>query len=257
VRECLRAQKPVFCEKPLATTVADAESILAAEQQLGRKLVQVGFMRRFDRRHQALKRELERGAIGRPILYKGWHRNVEPGPYGISTRTFVVNSAVHDIDAARWLLGREVEAVFLSGVNTDPALGEDVYDLLLVQLFFGGGALATIEVYVNAAYGYEVGVEIVGDRGTALIGPPTGPTIRADLNCGVRVEADWLERFGQSYVTEIQAWIDAVRRDSHTGPDAWDGYISLVAAEACLRSLQAGAPHPLPSLERPALYRNE
>lgn len=252
--ECLRVNKPVFCEKPLATRVPDAKRILDAETRLGRKLVQVGFMRRFDPQHRALKRELAAGTVGRPILYKGWHRNVKTGDYGVATEIFLTNSAVHDVDSARWLLAQDVEAVFVSGVNTDARLGSDVLDLLLLQLFLSNGCLATIELYVNAAYGYEVGAEIVGESGTVSIGPAGGPVIRSERFGAVRVDGNWLERFRQAYVSELQAWIEAIQRNTHAGSDVWDGYISLLVVEACRKSLQSGSPYRLPSYEKPELY---
>jgi myo-inositol 2-dehydrogenase / D-chiro-inositol 1-dehydrogenase len=97
VHECLRAGKPVLCEKPLATTAAAALGIVEAELQLGRRLIAVGFMRRFDLQHVAVKRAVESGQIGRAILFKGMHRNPDipthlPGPI------VVTNSAIHYID---------------------------------------------------------------------------------------------------------------------------------------------------------------
>ena len=78
--ECLRQNKPVLCEKPLARTAADAKDIVEAESQLGRRLVQVGFMRQYDPRHVAVKNALDSGSVGRPIFFSGWHRNQESYP---------------------------------------------------------------------------------------------------------------------------------------------------------------------------------
>jgi myo-inositol 2-dehydrogenase/D-chiro-inositol 1-dehydrogenase len=255
VLECLRVNKPVLCEKPLATRVADAQKVIDAEMALGRKLVQLGFVRRFDNQHVALKREIESGTIGRPILYRGWHRNMGTGLYGVSSATFLIGSAIHDFDAARWMLGQEIEEVFVRGVNTKKELGEDVFDLLLLQLVLSGGCLATIEVYVAAGYGYEVGVEVVGERGTALIDISPGPAIRSNQTRLMRVEADWLERLAQGYVTELEVWIASIQNNTPAGPDAWDGYASLLAAESSIKALESGTPYRLPRVERPALYQ--
>jgi myo-inositol 2-dehydrogenase/D-chiro-inositol 1-dehydrogenase len=255
VLACLRVEKPVFCEKPLATTTADAQQILETEMNLGRKLVQVGFVRRYDPQHLSLKQTLDTDTIGRPILFRGWHRAVSI-PTGITSEDLLVNSVIHDFDSARWLLGQDIEEVFVRGVHTAPELGRDVLDLQLCQLTLSGDCLATIELYAAARYGYEVGVEVVGERGTALIGPPQGPAIRANQTNGRPVEQTWLERFGPVYVAELQGWVDALSGASAAGPDTWDGYTSVLAAEAGQESLRSGLPQPLQTGPRPVLYDN-
>ena len=119
VMECLRHEKPVFCEKPLATTVDDARTIVDAEAGLGRKMVQVGFMRRYDPRHLDVKSAIDSGAIGNPVLFKGTHRNLGSAP-GSNSESILVNSAVHDLDSARWILGQEIEEVYVHGTHTRP-----------------------------------------------------------------------------------------------------------------------------------------
>lgn len=256
VLECLRAKKPVMCEKPLATSLVDAQKIVDAEIDLGRKLVQVGFCRRFDSQHLAVKREFESGALGRPIMYKGWHRNVGGGGREMSNELFLFGSAVHEFDSIRWFLGQELEEIYVRGVNTDPDLGEDVYDLLLFQLSLTGGCLATFDVYQSAVYGYEIGVELVGERGTALIGPPHLPVVRAAGSYSARIEAHWLERLGKAYITEVQAWVASIESGTPVGANAWDGYMALLGSAYGMEALNSGAPQQVPVHERPAFYHD-
>ena len=165
--DCLRQNKPVLCEKPLATTAADAKNVVDAESQLDRRLVQVGFMRHYDLRHVAVKNTLDSGAVGRPILFKGWHRNKGPYP-GFTSEMVVISSCIHDLYSAQWLLGQEIEEVFIRGASTASAnvAGEgEMLDLQLVNLALSGGCIGTIEVNVTARYGYEVGVEVTGEQG--------------------------------------------------------------------------------------------
>jgi myo-inositol 2-dehydrogenase / D-chiro-inositol 1-dehydrogenase len=253
VMECLQHQKPVFCEKPLATTVEDALGIVDAEVELGRKVIQVGFMRRYDPQHLDVKDAIDSGAIGHPILFKGTHRNAVALP-GTSSESILVNSAVHDLDSARWLLGQEIEEVYVHGTNTPAASDEKVLDLQVIQLKLGGGCLANIEVYVNAGYGYEVDLEVVGDAGTIHMAPANAPVLRKGRYAGHPVEGDWLERFPAAYVLEMQRWIEDLRGGELTGPDAWDGYTSLLAVETCIDSLHSGTKEPFRSLQRPELY---
>ena len=254
VMECLRCRKPVFCEKPLATTVEDARGIVEAEAELGRKLVQVGFMRRYDPRHLDVKSAIDSGAIGQPVLLKGTHRNAGARP-GTSSESILVNSAVHDLDAARWIVGQEIEEVYVQGTNTPAAPDGEVLDLQVIQLALGGGCLANIEVYVNAGYGYDVDLEVVGDAGTIRVAPANAPVLRKQRYASYPVEGDWLERFPAAYVLEMQRWIEDLHNGRLTGPDAWDGYASLLAVESCIASVHSGSKEPFNSPQAPDLYR--
>jgi len=254
VMECLQHEKPVFCEKPLATTVEDARRIVDAEVELDRKVVQVGFMRRYDPQHLDVKSAIESGDIGQPVLFKGTHRNADALP-GTSSESILINSAVHDLDSARWMLGQEIEEVYVHGTNTPAASDGEVFDLQVIQLKLGGGCLANIEVYVNAGYGYEVDLEVVGDAGTIHIAPANAPVLRKQRYAGHPVEGDWLERFPAAYVLEMQRWIENLRGGQLTGPDAWDGYASLLAVESCIGSLHSGTKEPFRSPQCPDLYQ--
>jgi myo-inositol 2-dehydrogenase/D-chiro-inositol 1-dehydrogenase len=169
----------------------------------------------------------------------------------------VINSTIHDLDSARWFLGEEIEEVYLLGVNTAPKLGKDVLDLQVIQFSTTGGRLGTIETNVVSGYGYEVGVEVVGEMGTAQLAPPSGAVVRRERTVSQRVEEDWLQRFHEAYVIELQSWIASLGNGILTGPDAWDGYASLVVADACIASLRSGSPQKVPTLEVPALYASE
>jgi myo-inositol 2-dehydrogenase/D-chiro-inositol 1-dehydrogenase len=256
VLECLENGKPVLCEKPLAGNAGGALEIVEAEVALGRKLVQVGFMRRYDPQHVAVKEAAASGSIGEPVLFKGWHRNLDQDP-GLDSGAVVTNSTIHDLDSARWFLGEEIEEVYALGVNTAPKLGKDVLDLQLIQFSTTGGRLGTIETNVVSGYGYEVGVELVGEMGTVQIPPPSGAVVRGDRAVSQSVEEDWLQRFHEAYVNELRSWIASLVKGTPTGPDAWDGYASLVVADACITSLRTGSPQKVPTLKAPALYARE
>lgn len=254
--ECLRFGKPVLCEKPLATSPAEALGVVEAEVERGEKLVQVGFMRRYDPQHVDVKNTASSGDIGRPVLFKGWHRNAASPP-GADSEWVVINSAIHDLDSVRWMLDGEIEEVFVRGVDTTGSPAEGEFDLQLIQLSLSGGRLGIVEVYVDAGYGYEVGVEVVGTRGTAYTAPPTGAVVRLERAYSQGVEADWLERFETAYTIQLQCWIESLNDGKPNGPNAWDGYAALAAAGACIASIRSGNPEPVSQPERPALYSKE
>ena len=250
---CIEAGKPVLCEKPLATTSTDAERVMAAELAAGRRFVQVGFMREYDPAHKQVKTLIDSGDIGRPLVFRGIHNNL--GTRGARLTTDVItNSAIHDIHSARWLFGSEISSVYVQRVVADPARPETCR-FLIIQLSFENGGLGLIEVNADSGYGYEVLVEISGERGSTRSASLTSPSVRQSGTRSQAVDADWLARFNRAYLDEVQAWIHALNFDSTpTGPTTWDGYMSLVVAEACIRSAETGMSHDVPKLERQALY---
>lgn len=254
VLACLQQGKAVLCEKPLATNPEDARKVVDAEVNAGRQLVTVGFMRRFDPYHLAVKEAVTAGALGRPTLFRGVHRNAQTSP-ALPQHLIVTGSAVHDIDSARWLLQQEVEEVFAYGRRIDPALGNQAVDLLLLQLALADNCLATIEVFISARYGYEVTAEVVGDRGTAVTALPNRATLRHNQQQTIAVPAEWLSRFDQAYLVELEQWVHNVRSRSFTGASAWDGYISLVVAQACITSLETRQPQSIQLPSMPTRYQ--
>jgi myo-inositol 2-dehydrogenase / D-chiro-inositol 1-dehydrogenase len=254
VHACLRSKKPVLCEKPLATTLQDAQSIVEAEQAVGRRLISVGFMRRFDPQHVAVKQAVAAGQVGRPILFKGVHRNPMILP-NVTGPIVVTNSAIHDLDSTRWLLGQEITEVLVRGVRTHASFGAETLDMLLFSMSLTGNCLATIETSVAVEYGYEVLAEVVGERGSALTTSPADAVVRSNKTAGVAVHQSHLDRFQAAFVPEMIDWVRSVQTGQHfAGASAWDGYMGSLVAQTCIQSLQSGAPAPVPTPEKPALY---
>ena len=110
VNACLDAGKPVLCEKPLTTDVASAYAIVEKEAALGQQLIQVGFMRRFDREYVALKDMITSGGLGNPLIVHCAHRNPAV-PDFFDSEYMVRDSVVHEVDVARFLLDEEISSV--------------------------------------------------------------------------------------------------------------------------------------------------
>lgn len=252
---CLAAEKPVLCEKPLATEVDDALRVVEAEVRAGRRTVGVGFMRRFDPAHVAIRDLAHSGAIGAPLLCKGVHRNASVA-YGILGSTILINSAGHDLDSARWLLGGDVASVRVRGLRSHGDLHPDTLDLLTIEQTFVDGRLAVAEVFVNAGYGYEVTAELVCQSGTAMTTQPDRALVRGNGQRGYSVPADWLSRFQDAYVAELNDWVGSLRSGrTFAGASAWDGLVTMVVTEACIRSLECDEDVAVVLPEKPALYR--
>ncbi len=249
----IAAGKPVLCEKPLATSLADAERIVNAELAARKRLVQVGFMRQVDPAHCDLQALLESGQLGAPLRFRGRHFNPRRGDTIISIEEAIVNSLIHDMHSLRWLMGSEVQSAFVQW-RPDHADMPRSARFALAHLTLDNGGLATLEWSGDSGYGYEVGVEIVGELGTAQTHSHSSPTIRRAGRLSQTVTPDWQDRFAEAYQIEVQNWVDSLRLGAPSGPSAWDGYMSLVIADACLRSVDSGLPEATRALDRPAFY---
>jgi myo-inositol 2-dehydrogenase/D-chiro-inositol 1-dehydrogenase len=240
VLAALAAGKPVFCEKPLAPTQEACLRIIDAELAAGRRLVQVGFMRRYDAAYRALKAALDDGTIGAPLMMHCAHRNPSVPPYGFSTEMIITDSAVHEIDQVRWLFDEEVVAASILKPRRTSRAAEGLHDPLIVLLEMASGLLVDDEVFVNAGYGYDIRGEIVGETGTVSMPP--------------RVCADWRERFAHAYDTELEDWLTAAAQGTAAGPSAWDGYAAAAATDSALRALATGQRTQVNLPERPDFY---
>ncbi len=248
---CIDAGKPVLCEKPMATSVADGERVLQAELAAGRRLAQVGFMRVYDQTHADVYDMLARGDIGKALSFRGEHIN--PWRENSSIEGAIINSLIHDIHSARWLMNAEISQVFVQWVRSEPDQPRSAR-YAIVQLAFADGAIGTLEWSGDSGYGYEIVVEITGEAGKARTISHSSPVLRRGHTASQGVSPDWPQRFAQAYLNEVQIWVDAIRGGQPTGPSAWDGYMSLVVAEACIRSVESGLPERAVGRQRPALY---
>lgn len=249
---CIGAGKPVLCEKPLATTAADALRVFRAEMAAGRRLVQVGFMREYDPAHKDVAAVLESGAIGKALRFRGAHINPRYGD-DLTVEEAIVNSIIHDIHSARFMMGAEISGAQVNWIPANPQKPRTCR-LADVNLKFENGAIGTLEYNGDSGYGYEVQVEITGESGVASTVPCAGPIVRNSAGAAQAIAPSWPQRFQRAYIDEIQDWIRSIIANEATGPSAWDGYMSLVVADACVRSTETGLPVAVPHMERPALY---
>ncbi|HKE97521.1 MAG TPA: Gfo/Idh/MocA family oxidoreductase [Actinomycetes bacterium] len=251
---CVAAGKPVLCEKPLAPTAGACLRVVEAEAAAGGgRLVQVGFMRRYDEGYLAVKAALDGGLLGRPLLVHCVHRNAGVGP-GFTGGTIILDSVVHEIDAARWLLGQEIAAATVLAPRRSALAPEGLDDPQLVLLETGAGVLVDVEIFVSCQYGYDVRCEVVGERGTVSLPEPAEALVRRQGLRARRVSGDWRRRFAGAYRGELQAWVDGAARGGIAGPSAWDGYAATAAAQACMAAVDARRRTTVELAPRPGLY---
>lgn len=250
---CIAAGKPVLCEKPLATTTADAQRVLVAEQAAGRRFVQLGFMRRYDPGYLDVKQALSDGAIGVPLLAHAIHRNATV-PDFFRGEMSLTDSLVHEFDIFRWLFGAEIAAVTVLAVKTSPLAAEGMRDPQVAVIQMAGGEIVTVESFVNCQYGYDVRCEIVGSLGTVSLDNPRTTVVLTAGRRSEGVPADWQTRFAPAYTCELQSWVDGLAAGQVTGPSAWDGYAATAVAEAAVRSYAQGERVEVTLVDQPTLY---
>src|ERR1700692_4755471 len=175
IRTAAAAGKDILCEKPLATNLPDASEALNAVAKAGVRL-QIGFMRRYDPAYEAAMRRVEGGEIGEPVIFKSVGRDKDVPPlsaYQSNVNGMVFyNNPIHDFDLARWLMRDEitdVHAYTTVAIRPEIAQYGDVV-ASVVNLKYRRGAIGNIESFVQAVYGYDIRTEIVGSKGSILVG---------------------------------------------------------------------------------------
>lgn len=253
VLAAIAAGKPCFCEKPLATTADGAKRIVDAEVAHGKRLVQVGFMRRYDAGYVALKQATAR--IGAPIMVHAAHRNpTVPETYG--TPMAIHDTLIHEIDVLRWLLDDDyVSARVLFPRKAARAHGA-LRDPQVVVLETAKGVLIDVEIFVNCHYGYDIQCEIVGEDGIAKLPEPMAIQMRLDARLENPILTDWKDRFVDSYDVELNDFIKAAAKGTAAGPSSWDGYVAAINSDACVAAQATeGQAVAITLPDRPALYR--
>ena len=254
VHACLERDLPVFCEKPLALTSAAALRIVEAEQALGHRRIQVGFMRHYDAQYMQLHATLASNRLGMPIMLHCVHRNPSM-PSWFTQRMVITDALVHEFDVTRWLLGQEITTItVLHQRDSDTPPGDKPQPQLII-FRMSDNTLVDVEVSCFAGFGYQVRCEAVCTQGTMMIGTPNGSIVQYEGHSSREITQNFQSRFAQAYDLEIQTWANSIRSETPTGPSAWDGYAAAAAADAGSVAQQADGWVPVPMAKRPALYR--
>jgi myo-inositol 2-dehydrogenase / D-chiro-inositol 1-dehydrogenase len=240
------AGKAIFCEKPVTLDLASTRAAMARVTALGVPF-QIGFNRRYDPTFAAIAADVHAGAIGTPESYRGISTDAAPPPeaYIAVSGGLFVDSAIHDFDLARFVMGEISHVTTLGRVLIDPAFARhgDV-DTAIVTLSFASGAIGVIQNSRRARFGHQVRVEVYGELGRVEGEDSHTPRIVRSDAAGVHTPhvAGFLERFAAAYRAEIDAFVANVRRGEPCTPGATDAIAALAIAEAATRSLASGAP---------------
>lgn len=252
---CIELGKPVLLEKPIASSVEGGRRVVDAEVAAGRRLVQLGFMRRYDPAYLQLRAAVQGGSVGQIKVAHCIHRNTRQHP-SHTDESVLFGSMIHEFDCVPWLLDDPLAAVTVFASRVAEGRLKD----LQVGVFETvGGTVVTVEVFLNAHYGYDIHTEVTGTEGSVSLTQPYGVAVRRSVSAtsgvdGRLVTKDGNERFADAYRLEVADWVAGVRAGALTGPSSWDGYLANVAAFAAIESQRHGGRVELPRESRPGLY---
>lgn len=246
--EAIHAGKHIFCEKPIDHDVAKINEVRKALEGTGLKY-QVGFNRRFDHNFEAVRNAVQAGKIGEPHIVKITSRDPEPpsAAYVAVSGGMFLDMTIHDFDMARFLVGSDVEEVYVqSAVLVDPAIGEagDV-DTAVITMKMTNGALAVIDNSRRAAYGYDQRAEVFGSKGMVAVENDSVSNAKIATADGVTGEKPlffFLERYMQAYAKEVTAFVDAVVNDTKVPVNQDDGLKAVLIGLAATKSAKEHRP---------------
>ncbi len=242
------AGKHIFCEKPIAYDLAVIDRALNAVEKANVKL-QIGFNRRFDPNFRAVREAIATGQIGSPQIVRITSRDPEPPPpaYVKVSGGMFFDMTIHDFDMARYLMGCNVTRIYAAGaVLVDEEIGKagDI-DTAIITLYFENGAIGTIDNCRKAIYGYDQRLEVFGSAGMLqshnntpnrnVFSGPEGIVSAKPLYF-------FLERYMDSFIAEMDEFVQAVRLDRPVPVSGADGREPVVMAMAAKRSLLEGRP---------------
>ena len=259
IKVCARAGKDIFCEKPLTLTVHEADEVLAVTAK-ARVRLQPGHVRRYDPAHVRARKRIEAGEIGDPVIFKSLARDPAPPPLSYMQSgvngMFFQDSTVHEFDLGRWMMNDEIAELHAYGaVLVCPELAQfNDIDTALVNMKFSRGALGAVENYMQACYGYDIRTEIVGSKGTIMLGylRQTPELVLTASGTRTDVVDHFLVRFADAYLDEMRDFVRTMLTDRDPQVDGFDGRQAVAAAAAAERSYREGRPVTLQNPTRPA-----
>jgi myo-inositol 2-dehydrogenase/D-chiro-inositol 1-dehydrogenase len=249
---CINAGKKVLCEKPLSPSSAECLSVMQAEQEVGQKFVQLGFMRRYDQSYVEMKQAIENGTLGRALMMHNFHRNVETPASDFTGAMAITNSAPHEFDVVRHVLGTEY--AWISAFQ--PKRSDRRVAPVFMVLETVDGQLVNIEINNNAAYGYDVRAELVGEQASISMNHVAYTHLERSFGVHTGYDADWRTRYFDAYRRQNRAFLRFVDTDvfPENASSCWDGYAAAVAAEAGVTALASGQKQLVTMISKPEFY---
>ena len=249
---CIAADKRALCEKPLSQDPAECLSVMEAERKAGARHLMLGFMRRYDQSYVEMRAALTEGSLGRALMMHNFHRNVETPAADFTGAMAITNSAPHEFDVVRHLLGCEYASISAF----QPRRSDTLVAPVVMVLETTDDQLVTIEINNNAAYGYDVRAELVGERGSVAMNNVAYTRTDRKLASSTRYDADWRGRYHEAYVRQNRDFLAFVETGEFPAKasDCWDGYAASRVAEVGVKALQSGQKQAVEMAAKPEFY---
>lgn len=248
ILDAAAAGKHIFCEKPIELSIDKIKTINETVEKCGVQLM-VGFNRRFDPNFSKVRAMIESGKIGRAQVLRITSRDPAPPPetYLRTSGGIFLDMTIHDFDMARFLIGMDVKEVYAKPDVLVDSVFKKVgdWDTAVVTLTFENGALGTIDNSRKAVYGYDQRVEVFGSEGMVTI-KNKEPDDHVHLDqTGAHSSLPlhfFLERYADSYLTEMRVFVDAIRNKKPVPVTGKDGLMSVAIGLAATRSAKENRP---------------
>ncbi len=254
--EAAEAGKHVFCEKPMALTLREADDMISVARRNNVKL-QIGFMRRFDPEFRKAKSLIDEGAIGKPVLVKSVGRGPGlPPRWALDPKTglgMVAEVNSHDFDTLRWFMNDEFKTIYADAAALlRPDVAEEFpgfHDVVVVAARFQKGGLGLIDGGCPVNYAYDARVEVLGTEGLLTVGEIQGTSLvicHKDQKMTTEPFHSWRDRFREAYIAEAESFIKSIIEDREPEVTGEDGRKALEATLAAIRSMKEHEPVNLP-----------
>ncbi|SMX41104.1 inositol 2-dehydrogenase [Maliponia aquimaris] len=248
IEQAVAAGKPVLCEKPIDLSL-DRVKACAARIAGTDVPIMLGFVRRFDKGHAAVRRAIEAGRIGavHQVTITSRDPDIAPDAYIEVSGGIFRDMTIHDFDMARFIMGEEFKTVTAVGARlVSPALMDrcDDHDTVTVTMTTARGQQCVISNSRRAVYGYDQRIEAFGSGGMAISENHAETNMRLYGASGTDQAPPllnfFIERYAQAFASEIDAFVDAVETGTAPAVGYEDGHKALVLAEAAILSVREG-----------------
>ncbi|OCF30523.1 hypothetical protein I316_07851 [Kwoniella heveanensis BCC8398] len=257
----------VLLEKPISIDVEDSRPVLEASNARPDVKVMIGFVRRFDTSFKELHKHIASNQAGQPFLLKSTTQDAyDPSGFFVSyakaSGGIFMDCGIHDIDMSRWLLGvstsgnkavspsiskgSAVRRVFATGltVRHPELLEQEDCDNALGIIEYTNGSSCTLHLSRTGMGGYESLVEVFGTEQKLVVETPASSQLKITDGQGRRVQSapTYIDRFGEAFIHEANAFVDSVLDDQPVPTTVSDAFQAALIAKALTVSFNGGKP---------------
>ncbi len=245
--------KAIFCEKPIDLNISHVRNCLSVLEERSVPFT-IGFHRRFDPHHRALRDAVHNGAVGEVEQIRIVSRDPAPPPISYIKRSGGIfrDMMIHDLDQCRFLLPEPLIGVFAKGSSLiDPEIEKaGDYDAATATFWTTRGVTCSIQNSRRCAAGFDQRIEVFGSKGTLSLENVAVNSLSLGDGSGFlssKLPEHFPQRYNEAYRLQLEAFVDAVSSGRQPDTRGYDGLMSLVLADAAEQSARTGSSVVIPS----------